>query len=127
MTTNNNINLNIYPNIKINKTNYKTLKTKNYGFIYVLIEREFINNGQNIYKIGRTNQINLRRFRNYPKGSKLLFYMKCFNRNSISIENDIMNDLKKSEYIKQKNDIGKEYFEGNLKKIIEICYNNIIQ
>ena len=53
--------------------------------------------------------------------------MKCFNRNSISIENDIMNDLKKSEYIKQKNDIGKEYFEGNLKKIIEICYNNIIQ
>ena len=54
------------------------------NFIYIIKIREFVNNNQNIYKIGRTTQDNLKRFNNYPKGSILLYYI-YINKNKKNI------------------------------------------
>jgi hypothetical protein len=47
------------------------------NYIYLLQEREFITTKQNIYKLGKTKQENLQRFKQYPKGSKLLLQQVC--------------------------------------------------
>jgi hypothetical protein len=47
------------------------------NYIYLLHEREHIRLSENVYKVGMTRQPNLERFHNYPKGSILLFQMKC--------------------------------------------------
>ena len=41
-------------------------------YIYLLQEREFIKTKEPIYKIGKTKQVNNKRFGQYPKGSVLL-------------------------------------------------------
>ena len=48
-------------------------------YIYLLQEREFITTNQNVYKLGKTKQDNLQRFKQYPKGSKLLLQHICNN------------------------------------------------
>ena len=52
-------------------------------YIYLLREREFIKTKENIYKVGRTEKENLKRFNQYPKGSELLFQMICNDCKSI--------------------------------------------
>ena len=47
------------------------------NYIYLLQEREFINSKQNIYKIGKTTQPNLKRMNQYSKGSRLLLQSIC--------------------------------------------------
>lgn len=79
------------------------------NYIYLLIEREFINSGENVYKIGRTTQQNDARFRQYPKGSVLLFQSICSE--CCSIEKKILTIFCKE--FKQRKDIGIEYFEGS--------------
>ena len=49
------------------------------NYIYLLIEREFLDKKENVFKIGRTEQEHNRRMAQYPKGSKLLFQMICEN------------------------------------------------
>lgn len=96
--------------------------TPSQGYIYLMKEREFIKTEENIYKIGKTNQKNFKRFSQYPKGSCLLYYQKVNDYNRV--EKMIIRELR----IKYKTlkDIGKEYFEGNvidiLLSIIEIAY-----
>ena len=43
---------------------------QNGGHIYLIQEREFMNANQNVYKIGRTKDIN-QRVKGYPKDSRL--------------------------------------------------------
>ena len=50
-----------------------------YSYIYLVQEREFINTKQNIYKLGKSRQENLGRFKQYPKGSKLIIQLECEN------------------------------------------------
>ena len=74
--------------------------------IYLLQEREFI--GTNVFKIGRTRNIN-QRMRNYPKNSLLLYFATCSD--CVKVETKI-----KHMFIKkytQRIDIGSEYFEGD--------------
>ena len=85
-------------------------------YIYLLKEREFIKTCENIYKIGKTTQINDKRFRQYPKGSMLLFQSICSDCSDI--QKNIMDTF--SNKFKQRKDIGSEYFEGN-------CNNMIIE
>ena len=61
-------------------------------YIYLLQEREFIKTNENIYKVGMTKQENLKRLKQYPKDSVLLFQMICINCNDME---------KKSYYIIQ--------------------------
>ncbi len=94
------------------------------NFIYIIKIREFVNNNQNIYKIGRTTQDNLKRFNNYPKGSILLYYFYCDDCKII--ENNIIQLFKK--LFIQKKELGNEYFEGDIYlmmiEIAKIIYNN---
>ena len=84
------------------------------GYIYLIIEREFIKTDENIYKIGKTKQEKFKRFQQYPKGSCLLYYQKV-NEYS-KVESEIIEKLK-DNYKRQK-DIGAEYFKGSLIDII---------
>lgn len=86
--------------------------------------REFIKSGENIYKIGRTNQNNFKRFYQYPKNSKIIFQMLCHpNVNLCKLEKNILFQLEK-KYILRK-DVGREYFEGDSEHIVDDIYNLI--
>jgi hypothetical protein len=85
-----------------------------YGCIYLVQEREFIKTKEDIYKFGTSNQENLGRFKNYPKGSRLLF--QHYIEDNYKIENKILKILR-NKFIQRK-DIGNEYFEGNYKNMI---------
>ncbi len=91
-------------------------------YVYLLQEREFINSGQSIYKIGRTKQLNDKRFKQYPKNSMLL--LQTFCNNCVTCENQIMN-MFKQKYI-HRVDIGSEYFEGNVKEMQRDIFNIVM-
>lgn len=95
----------------------------NIHYVYLLQEREFVNSKENIYKIGKTKKLNFIRFKQYPKGSILLFQSTCNDCNAM--EKTIMSIFKQK--FTQRKDIGREYFEGNHKKMIKImnkCIEN---
>lgn len=93
------------------------------NYIYLLQEREFIKTKENVYKVGMTTKENFSRFNQYPKGSILLFQMIC--NNCKNIEKQVIELFKKSKDIKHRKDIGKEYFEGCYKNMINIIYLTI--
>ena len=95
-------------NITIDINNIKT------GYIYLLQEREFIKTNEKIYKIGRSNQKNFKRFTQYPKGSKILYHQKTFCHKNME---KILVEHFKNKF-KQKIEIGNEYFEGNVVDMI---------
>lgn len=90
-------------------------------YIYLLQEREFINTKQNIYKLGKTKQENLQRFKQYPKGSKLLLQQVC--NDCDMLEHKLIRDFK-NKYIHRK-DIGNEYFEGDHIEMSKDIHNKI--
>ena len=91
-------------------------------YVYLLQEREFINSGQSVYKIGRTKQLNDKRFKQYPKNSMLLLQTIC--NNCTICENQIMNTFKQ-KYI-HRVDIGSEYFEGDFKEMQRDIFNIVM-
>ena len=48
-------------------------------YIYLLQERAFIKTKENIYKLGKTKQENLKRIQNYPNGTILNIQLECEN------------------------------------------------
>lgn len=82
-------------------------------YIYLIHIREFIATNQNIYKIGRTEQENFKRFNQYPKGSLLILQVKV--NDCSKAENDLMNIFK--QYFIWRKDYGNEYFEGSLERM----------
>lgn len=92
--------------------------------IYLLQEREFVNNKENVFKIGRSKQENTKRLIQYPKGSKLLLSIACSDCKKI--ENILIKNFK-IKYKHRKEHIGSEYFEGDykmmMKNIIELTMN----
>ena len=91
------------------------------GYIYLLQEREFIKTKENIYKLGKTKQENLKRIQNYSNGTKLNIQLEC--ENCDIAEKNLIIIFKES--FKQRTDIGTEYFEGDKDKMQEIIYNHI--
>jgi hypothetical protein len=92
-----------------------------YESIYLLETRESIKNNENIYKIGRTCQDELKRFNTYPRGSKLHIHISCVN--SFEIEQLIIklfNNQFENVHI-----YGREYFRGNLLEMINIVLQNV--
>lgn len=94
------------------------MTSNNLEYIYLLQEREFVKTNENIYKIGKTKQNNLKRFSSYPNGSKLLIQVIC--NNCDITENIILNKFK--NIFIQKKDIGFEYFTGDVYKMIDLIY-----
>mgnify|MGYP006087869155 CR=1 FL=1 len=93
------------------------------GYIYVLQEREFVNSNKNIYKIGKSKQHNLKRFKQYPKGSVLLLQLFCNDCDTFEkylIQLFIIN-------YKQIRSVGIEYFEGEFKSMYIDIFNHFYQ
>jgi len=101
---------------KINPTDKCAI---NINYIYLLQEREFIKTGEHIFKIGKSKQINNKRFNSYPKGSILLFQIICDNCDSM--ENELIK-LFDNTFVKCKN-VGNEYFQGNYHEMIKCIFN----
>ena len=99
-------------NSKEIKKNMQRIKP---SYIYLLIEREFLKTNEKIYKIGKTRQLNFKRFKQYPKGSMLLYQTWCDNCDTK--ERELLTHFR-SKY-KHRKDVGAEYFEGD--------YNNMIK
>tara|TARA_Y100000389_G_scaffold200850_1_gene242198 strand:+ start:3998 stop:5362 length:1365 start_codon:yes stop_codon:yes gene_type:complete len=87
-------------------------------YIYLLQKREFIKTKENIYKIGKTKQENLKRIGNYDKGSILICQFKC--NDCDKLEKKLIR-LFRERYELQK-DIGNEYFKGNCNDMRDDIY-----
>ena len=91
------------------------------GYIYLIQEREFLTQNLPVYKIGKSTQENCRRLNSYPKGSKLIF---CNEVNECHfIERELI-ILLKEKFI-WRNDLGNEYFEGDLYEIKLVIFKYI--
>ena len=91
------------------------------NYIYLLQEREFITTNQKVYKLGKTKQENLQRFKQYPKGSVLLLQQVCDDCDMLEVE---LIRYFKNKY-KYRRDIGNEYFEGDYNEMIKDIHNKI--
>jgi len=91
------------------------------GFLYIIKEREFINTGSNVYKIGRTEMTMKERFSGYSKGSQVLHFIEIDVDTRVAEAKWIVL-LKQNENIRQCVEYGTEYFEGefdDIKKLID--------
>jgi hypothetical protein len=116
--------LQVLRQIKHAQTNTLPIENKDKfetNFIYLIIEKEYITNNEDIFKIGKTTQKRLKRFDKYKSGSILLSYNRCTNCHTS--EKEII-ELFKTKY-KQRLDIGLEYFEGNHEDMIDDIYSTI--
>lgn len=108
-----------YYNLKRHQTSIHIENNDDVEYIYLLQEREFVKTNENIYKIGKTKQKNLKRIGNYPNGTILVFQIKCIDCDMN--EKIILNKFK--EHFIHNKDIGLEYFTGDENKMIDIIYN----
>jgi hypothetical protein len=90
-------------------------------YIYLMQKREFIKTKENIYKIGKTKQENLKRITNYENGSILICQFKC--NDCDKLEKKLIT-LFREKYELQK-EIGNEYFKGNCDDMRDDIYNYI--
>ena len=79
------------------------------GVIYLLKTRESIRMNEDVYKIGRTKNMK-NRLQQYPKGSEFITTMKV---NDQRMCERVLLYMFKDKF-KQREDMGNEYFEGNL-------------
>jgi hypothetical protein len=91
-----------------------------YEGLYLIQEREFIKCKENVYKIGRSNNLNMR-IKSYPKESKLNLIILC--KKSSYVEKQVIKILTKKFTLCS--NYGAEYFKGNLNKIIIEIENNL--
>ena len=98
----------------------------NFGYIYLIREREFLHNKQEVYKVGRTVQkgasLLLDRMKAYKKGSEL-----CFMR-QVPVENVVLTEtLIKTRFnqLFNRHPDGTEYFIGDMNDMIKVI-NQII-
>lgn len=89
--------------------------------IYLLYEREFIHKNENIYKLGKSKQENMKRVRDYPKGSRCLVMETCVDCDSA--ERDLLHIFKTK--FKQELDFGREYFSGDVDDMRDEIYKYI--
>jgi hypothetical protein len=88
--------------------------------VYLLIEREFLKTGENIFKIGKSRHIT-ERLKSYPNGSLPLMVLPCEN---CDISEKVIQNVFEKKFIHRK-DIGREYFEGDIVKIMECFKSNV--
>ena len=83
------------------------------GWVYLLREREFVNSGIEVCKVGRSGNW-LKRFKQYPKGSVLIFCMFCAD--VVAAERESILTLTRN--FKARKDIGSESFEGDTRSMV---------
>lgn len=100
-------------------TSQEQQNNNNSGYIYLIIEREFINSNQEIYRLGKTKKTIQALSASYPLSSRICIYILCNDYNNIEKE---LYKLFKQNY-KQRLDIGYNYFEGNSSKMKDDIMN----
>lgn len=80
------------------------------GYLYILQEREFFHSGEDVYKVGRTSRDVVDRFKEYPKGSRLLFIMHVPVDRAALLEDEVKRRFR-AEF-RPRVDIGSESFVG---------------
>lgn len=101
--------------LKLKLENKQNEISTNNNFIYLLKEREFMKTNENVYKIGKTSGLR-NRMGDYPKGSKICGVFACKDHDKSEKEILTVFDC----LFNTREDIGKEYFEGNVLKMTEI-------
>lgn len=108
-----------YDSIQDDSINNQLIDNFNF-FMYILQEREFLKNNENVYKIGISKDI-YARLGSYPKGSKIFCVIPLYQ----NIEKSCITKFK--DIFIQRSDIGNEYFQGNINlmvnKLLEIISN----
>jgi len=84
---------------------------------YVVQTAHSFNCGLNIYKVGRTIDMNSR-IKGYPKGSLVILQLLC--RDAERFEKHIITLLMQADKVRYRTDFGAEYFEGNLECILDL-------
>src|SRR5271165_2735605 len=82
-------------------------------YIYLIQLREFVNSGEQVYKLGKTTQDKGKRFNGYPPDSKLIIQVLCSNCHKMETE---LMKIFKTKYKQRKggeDHLGNEYFEGS--------------
>ena len=92
----------------------KISNEKTDGFLYLLQVRESIRMNDNVFKVGKCENI-VKRFKQYPKGSKLLKYIQVPNRH---ISEGLLLKIMGDTYEVAKS-YGNEYFHGDLNEILK--------
>lgn len=91
------------------------------GYIYIIQLASFVKENKNVYKIGMTQQDNpLKRLNIYDKNYKIIFTtitddVKNKEKVILKVFNDKFTPYKEGDYEKSK-----EYFMGDLNKMVEI-------
>lgn len=92
-------------------------------YIYLIRLREFYTQNIDIYKVGKTSRNFIDRFKEYPKGSELLFTLRV---NEIDILERLIIDKLKERFI-HKTEYGNEYFEGRHNLMIDTIWSIVIE
>lgn len=90
------------------------------NYVYIIQEREFVRLGEPTYKIGKTGQETpWDRLKQYPKGSETYLLLKVDDKDEF--ERKIL-ALFRNKY-KQMSDYGVEYFQGDVKEMVQDFVN----
>lgn len=92
------------------------------GYIYLLRLREFVRLNEDVFKLGRTGDIFIR-ISQYPKDSDVYFY--CWVEDEVEMETLLLRCL--CQKFIQRTDIGREYFQGPLKSILNVMNSLIFE
>jgi hypothetical protein len=110
-----------HSNVAASATNDASGTMLNFGYIYLIREREFLQSGQQVYKVGQTIQkgatLQLRRLQDYKKGSELCFVRQVKELKAVNIETTIKREFN-STYTKHTD--GHEYFYGDMESMIDV-------
>jgi len=103
--------------LKIEDTTTPQAKVNESHHLYCLIEREFINSGQSVYKVGKSLHLT-QRMSAYPKGSYVVSVFKV--NNCHTLEKVLLKQLDACEGLTNARDVGREYYRGDLKEVMKI-------
>jgi hypothetical protein len=92
------------------------------AWLYAIIEREFINTGESVFKVGFTTDLN-QRMKAYPNGSILQAAFTVQREKARDAEKLLLKTLNDSTEFRRRLDIGREYFEGPLGRLETILLN----
>jgi len=87
-----------------------------YHFIYLIKEKQDIDNNEPIFKIGKSTQENTRRVKSYPSGSHLLLQIACIDCHSM--EDYLLQQFNRLFTLAR----GREYFNGCVFKMINLIF-----
>ncbi len=88
------------------------------GYLYLLQEREFFRSGEDVYKVGRTDRDVFARFKEYSKGSRLLFCQHVPLDRVKALEDEVKARFRR--HFRSRVDVGSESFVGQWHEMVDV-------